>query len=91
MKNIFTQDDDDILFRAFDWQNWLAEEEAILTADVHCDDDAIIIDQVTIDGSLVRYRVKGGVAGKAYTISCQITTSAGETIERSIILVISKL
>ncbi len=87
----FYQDDDDILYRAFDWQNWLAEDEAILTADVHCDDDAIIIDQVTIDGSKVKYQVKGGVAGKAYTISCQITTSAGETIERSIILVVGKL
>lgn len=87
----FYQDDDDILYRAFDWQNWLAEEEAILTADVHCDDDAVIIDQVTIDGSLVKYRVKGGAAGKAYTISCKITTSAGETIERSINLIVSQL
>lgn len=91
MKNIFAQSPKDILYRAFDWQNWLSDEEAILTADVYCDDDAIIIDQITIDGSLVKYRVKGGIAGKAYTISCQITTSAGETIERSIILVISKL
>lgn len=91
MKTTFAQDDDDILYRAFDWQNWLAEEEAILTADVHCDDDAIIIDQVTIDGSSVKYQVKGGVAGKAYTISCKITTNGSETIERSIILVISKL
>lgn len=87
----FYQDDDDILYRAFDWQNWLAEEEAILTADVHCDDDAIIIDQVTIDGSLVKYRVKGGITGKAYMISCKVTTSDGETIERSIYLTISKL
>lgn len=87
----FYQDDDDILYRAFDWQNWLAEEEAILTADVHCDDDAIIIDQITIDGSLVKYRVKGGIAGRAYTISCKVETSAGETIERSINLIISQL
>ena len=91
MKTTFAQDDDDKLYRAFDWQYWLAEEEAILTADVHCDDDAIIIDQITIDGSLVKYRVKGGIAGKAYTISCKISTSGSETIERSIILVISKL
>lgn len=87
----FYQDDDDILYRAFDWQNWLSDAETILTADVHCDDDAIIIDQVTIDGSLVKYRVKGGVAGKAYIISCKITTSAGETIERSINLIVNKL
>ena len=91
MKTTFAQDDDDILYRAFDWQNWLSDGETITVADVTCDDDAIIIDQVTIDGSLVKYQVKGGVAGKAYTVSCQITTSAGETIERSIILVISKL
>ncbi len=91
MKNIFAQDDDDILYRAFDWHNWLADGKTITVADVTCDDDAIIISDVSIDGSKVKYQVKGGVAGKAYTISCKITTSAGETIERSIILVISQL
>ena len=91
MKNIFAQSPKDILYRAFDWQNWLADGETITVADVTCDDDAIIISDVSIDDSLVKYQVKGGVAGKAYTVSCQITTSAGETIERSIILVISKL
>ena len=91
MKTTFAQDDDDILFRAFDWQNWLSDGETITVADVSCTDVDLIIDQVIIDGSQVKYRVKGGVAGKAYTVTCQITTSAGKTIERSIILVISKL
>ena len=91
MKNIFTQDDNDILYRAFDWQNWLSDGETILTAEVTCNDDDIIIDEMTIDGSLVKYRIKGGMAGKTYIISCKVDTSAGETIERSIILVISKL
>ena len=91
MKTTFAQDDHDILYRDFDWQYWLSDGETITDADVSCTDVDLIIDQVIIDGSQVKYRVKGGVAGKAYTISCQITTSAGETIERSIILVISKL
>ena len=91
MKTTFAQDDDDILYRAFDWQNWLSDDETIITADVNCDDDDLIIDEILFDDNLVRYRVKGGIAGKAYTVSCKITTSAGETIERSIILVISKL
>ena len=91
MKNTFAQDDDDILYRAFDWQNWLSDGETIITADITCDDDAIVISDVSIDGSLVRYRVKGGIAGKAYTVSCKITTNGSETIERSRILVISKL
>ena len=87
----FYQDDDDILYRAFDWQNWLSDGKTILTADVTCDNDDLIIDEILIDDNLVRYRVKGGIAGKAYTISCKITTNGSETIERSIILVISKL
>lgn len=91
MSNRFTQDNDDKLYRAFDWQYWLSDGETILTAQITCDDDDLVISNITIDGSLVKYQVKGGVAGKAYTISCKITTSAGETIERSIILVISKL
>lgn len=91
MKTTFAQDDHDILYRDFDWQYWLSDGETITDADVSCTDVDLIIDQVIIDGSQVKYRVKGGVAGKAYTVTCQITTSAGETIERSIILVISKL
>ena len=91
MKTTFAQDDHDILYRDFDWQYWLSDGETITDADVSCTDVDLIIDQVIIDGSQVKYRVKGGITGKAYTISCQITTSAGETIERSIILVISKL
>ena len=87
----FYQDDDDILYRAFDWQNWLSDGETITVADITCDDDAIIIDQVTIDGRLVKYRIKGGMAGKTYIISCKVDTSAGETIERSISLVVGKL
>jgi len=51
----------------------------------------LIIDEILIDDNLVRYRVKGGDAGKAYTISCKIETSAGETIERSINLIVSQL
>lgn len=91
MKTTFAQDDDDILYRAFDWQNWLSDGETITVADVTCDDDAIIISDVSIDGSKVKYQVKGGVAGKAYTVSCKIETSAGETIERSIKLIVNKL
>ncbi len=91
MKTTFAQDDDDILFRAFDWQNWLSDGETITVADVTSDDDAIIISDVSIDGSKVKYQVKGGVAGRSYMISCKVTTSDGETIERSIYLSISKL
>jgi len=91
MKTTFAQDDDDILYRAFDWQNWLSDGETIITTDITCDDDDLIIDEILINDNLVRYRVKGGVAGKAYTISCKITTSAGETIERSINLIVSQL
>ena len=91
MKTTFAQDDDDIQFRAFDWQNWLSKGETIITTDITCDDDDLIIDEILINDNLVRYRVKGGVAGKAYTISCKITTSAGETIERSINLIVSQL
>jgi len=91
MKNIFTQSPKDILYRAFDWQNWLSDEETILTAEVTCNDDDIIIDEMTIAGSLVKYRIKGGMAGKTYVVSCKIETSAGETIERSINLIVNKL
>jgi len=91
MSNRFTQDDDDKLYRAFDWQYWLSDGETILTAQVTCDDDDLVISNITIDGSKVKYKVSGGVAGRRYMISCKVTTSDGETIERSIYLTISKL
>lgn len=91
MSNRFEQDDDDKLFRAFDWQQWLSDGETILTAQVTCDDDDLVISNITIDGSKVKYKVSGGVAGRRYMISCKVTTSDGETIERSIYLTISKL
>jgi len=67
------------------------EADPLRSAEVTCNDDDIIIDEMTIAGSLVKYRVKGGVAGKTYMVSCKVDTSAGETIERSINLVVGKL
>lgn len=91
MDNKFYQDDDDKINRAFDWKYWLSDTESILSAQVTSDDDQLIISKVVIDGSQVKYTVSGGVAGRRYMISCKITTSEGETIERSIYLTISKL
>lgn len=89
--NKYEQDDDDKLYRAFDWQEWLATDETILTYDVTCDDDDLVITEVSLDDALVKYKVEGGIAGRRYTISCMITTSGGQTIQRSIFLQIGKL
>jgi len=90
MSNRFTQDNDDKLYRAFDWQYWLSDGESILTAEITCDSGDINITHVAVDGSKVTYQVSGGVAGETYTISCKITTSGGETIQRSIFLFVDR-
>jgi len=89
--NIFEQDDDDVLVRAFDWRHWITDGDTISTFNVTCDDDTIVIADVSSSGNLVEYTVSGGTVGERYTISCEITTTNGLTIQRSIVLSIGKL
>ena len=91
MTNKFEQDDDDKLYRAFDWQEWLTTGETILTYDVTCDDDDLVITDVSLDDALVKYKVEGGIAGRRYMVSCKVTTSGGQTVQRSIYLTVGKL
>lgn len=79
------KDPDAVLDYELDWSaNWLADGETITAQTVTCEDDDITISSVTQSGGVVRFRVAGGAAGSSYLVTCEITTSAGQTDQRTI-------
>ncbi|MFN3473582.1 MAG: hypothetical protein ACK4ZW_06000 [Blastomonas sp.] len=67
-----------------DWSGYLAEGETITAQAVTCEDDDITISSVTHASGIVRWRVAGGTSGSSYLITVQITTSAGQTDQRTV-------
>ena len=71
-----------------DWASngWLQEGETITgQPEVVSDDPALLIDQVSQADGVVSYRVRGGVAGSNYTVTCHIVTSDGREDDRSLL------
>lgn len=69
----------------FDWSDWLAESETILTAVITAP-TGITASAGSINSGQVLTWLTGGTAGTRYTIACKITTNAERTDERSIIV-----
>ena len=67
-----------------EWADWLEGESIVGLPEVTSSDPELIVDQVAIDGTKVRYRVRGGVLGKSYLVTSRITTSGGRTDEFSL-------
>lgn len=78
------KDPDATLDYEINWSTWLADGETITAQAVTCEDDDITISSVTQSGGVVRFRVAGGTAGSSYLVTCQITTSAGQTDHRTL-------
>lgn len=85
--SIMTKDPDSTVDYVFDWSDWLAAGETILSTDW--------VVKPTELGGLEAYSpfsetakrgtlVAGGLAGHVYTLTCRITTSMGKTADRSI-------
>lgn len=74
-----------VLDYEMDWgTNWLAEGETITEKAVTCEDSDITISGLSEADGIVRWRIAGGVAGSTYLVVVQITTSAGQTDQRTI-------
>lgn len=78
------KDPDATLDYSLDWSNWLADGETITAQAVTCEVDDITISRVSHAEGVVRFRVAGGTAGSSYLATCEITTSAGQTDQRTI-------
>lgn len=62
-------------FHAIDIAAWLAEGETITVRTVEASDPALQIDRISTPAGLVRWRVRGGVAGQDYLVTVTITTN----------------
>lgn len=73
-----------ILRHSISWADWLQEGETIVSRSV-TPEVGMVVDQVSDAAGAVSYRIQGGVAGKNYIVTCQITTSLGRVDERSVL------
>jgi hypothetical protein len=80
------QDPDDRLDWAFDFKarthgtgasDWLEDGETITDSTVTSDNAEFIIGNITQVDGLITYWASGGVDGKAYKVTCHVTTSSG--------------
>ena len=84
MSQQFTKDPDATLDYAVDWMRWLAGD-TIQTSEWIVPDG---LNQVSASNTPTKATVwlSGGTVGQSYTVTNRITTAAGRTDERSIII-----
>lgn len=82
--NRFVKDPSAVLDYKFDWSDWLASGETIISKTITAE-DGITVDSSSIedDATSVVVWLSGGTATENYEVTCQITTSAGRTDERT--------
>jgi len=81
----FLRDPDSVLDYAWDYSEWLQDDETI-SSHVVTADAGITKDSDSEDSGIVTVWLSGGTAGNNYIVACKITTSAGRTEERSILI-----
>ena len=67
----------------FDWSDWLASGETIISHTI-TGETGITVDSSTESAGKVTVWLSGGTAGENYKVACLIETSAGRTDERTI-------
>ena len=79
----YLKDPSAVLDWSFDWTDWLAIDETIITHTVTAD-TGITVDSSDEKAGFVTVWLSGGTAGENYKVACLITTSANRTDERTI-------
>lgn len=89
----FEKDPDAVLDYRWDWTAWLDEGETIASHDVVVDQGTVVIEPSPApsetDGNVTAW-ISGGDPFTNSIVRCRITTSAGRTDDRSIILTIKQ-
>lgn len=74
-----------VLDHGMDWTDELDEGETIAgQPTVVATPPGLVISAINHAEGIVSWRVSGGEAGKAYIVTCQISTSVGRVLELSI-------
>jgi len=79
----YLKDPDAVLDYMFDWTDWLASGETIISHTITAE-TGIVVDSSTESAGKVTVWLSGGTAGENYKVACLIVTSAGRTDERTI-------
>lgn len=80
---VFVQDPADVLDYPWDWLEWLAEGETIVSSTFSVNPSGLSIVSQSNTTTNATVWLAGGVLGSIYTVSDLITTSQGRTVERS--------
>lgn len=84
-ENTFLKDSAAVLDYQWDWSDWLASGETIVSASVTTP-DGITEDSEVTGSTAVTVWLSGGTVGVTYVLQCTITTSAGRTDNRKMII-----
>lgn len=81
--SVFHKDEASVLDYAVDWEDWLCNEETILTStwDVP---EGITKDSDSKTDTIATVWLSGGTTGETYELVNHITTSGARTVERTI-------
>ena len=82
------KDPDEILDYTFDWSTWLGADT--IASDVVTVDAGLTKDSDSNTTTAVTVWLSGGTAGTAYKVSSKVTTAAGRTAERTIIITVKE-
>ncbi len=85
MPELFLKDPQAKLDFGFNWSKWLATGETILNHAITVD-EGITVDSSTEADGMVTVWLSGGTSGQFYRCACKITTNAGRTDERTMMI-----
>ena len=86
------KDPADVVDESFDWTAFLKDGETITAASITVSPSGqLTATSAQIASGIVSTRVSGGVAGRKYDLTCQITTSSGNTVNRKASLAVRDL
>lgn len=82
----FIKDPDAVLDYGFDWSDWLAAGETIVSSAWAADSSDITIDSDTFGDTSATVWLSGGTVGTEYKLTNHIVTSAGREDDRTIVI-----
>lgn len=81
--SIKLKDPQSTLIFGFDWSEWLADNETILTHTLTTSASGLVLTNDYHTSASVIFLASGGTVGHRYPIICTITTSASQVEERT--------
>ena len=79
----YVKDPQAVLDYAFDWSDWLAESESVISATVTMTPTGLTKPSQSIIGDRVVFWLSGGTVGATYTVTCHVTTNQGRQEDRT--------